>query len=201
MCAKNPHTLGPSKQRAWPLNSALDDQKIMKLHLVDTMPEMVTAWDRVFFDTPDVEIHHGNILDFAEDTIVSPANSYGYMDGGIDKVYRDHFGIKIEQTVQNAIIKTGESYLPVGSSLIVRTGNSKVPLMIIAPTMFLPEAVKPQNCFYAMSAILNAYNKNQENIKNIYCPGLGTGVGQVEPIESAKEMKAAYLKWQQASNK
>ncbi|HHJ17281.1 MAG TPA: AraC family transcriptional regulator [Gammaproteobacteria bacterium] len=173
----------------------------MKLHLVDTMPEMVTAWDRVFSGAPDVEICHGNILDFAEDTIVSPANSYGYMDGGIDKVYRDHFGIKIEKIVQDAIVKTGKSYLPVGSSLMVKTGDEKIPLMIIAPTMFLPEAVKSQNCFYAMSAILNIYSKSKENIKNIYCPGLGTGVGQVDPIESAKEMKAAYLKWHQASDK
>ncbi len=158
---------------------------------------MITAWDRVFFDTSDVEIEHGNILDFAEDTIVSPANSYGYMDGGIDKVYRDHFGIEIEKSVQDAIRKTGETYLPVGSAVIVNTNNLRVPLMIVAPTMFLPEAVKPQNCFFAMSAILNIYTKHKKKIENIYCPGLGTGVGQVEPIDSAKEMKSAYLKWKQ----
>lgn len=171
----------------------------MKLSLIDTSSEMITAWERVFFDLPDVEIQHGNILDFAEDTIVSPANSYGYMDGGIDKVYRDHFGIEIEKTVQEAINKTGEKYLPVGSALIVKTDDTKVPLMIVAPTMFLPEAVKSQNCFFAMSAILNIYSKHKNKIKNIYCPGLGTGVGQVEPLDSAKEMKAAYLKWQQSN--
>jgi len=171
----------------------------MKLYLVDTSPEMITAWDRVFFDSPYIEIRHGNILDIAEDTIVSPANSYGYMDGGIDKVYRDHFGINIEKTVQDAINETGENYLPVGSALIVKTGDAKVPNMIVAPTMFLPEAVKPQNCFFAMSAILNIYTKHINIINNIYCPGLGTGVGQVDPLDSAKEMKAAYLKWQQSN--
>ncbi|MEE9491934.1 MAG: macro domain-containing protein [Gammaproteobacteria bacterium] len=172
----------------------------MKLSLIDTSPEMITAWDRVFFDTPDVEILQGNILDFAEDTIVSPANSYGYMDGGIDKVYRDHFGIEIEKTVQNAIKKTGKQFLPVGSALIVKTHDARVPHMIIAPTMFLPEPVKPKNCFFAMSAILNIYTKHHTTIQNIYCPGLGTGIGQVEPLDSAKEMKAAYIQWQKTTN-
>lgn len=171
----------------------------MKLSLIDTSVEMVTAWDRVFFDTSDVDIQHGNILDFAQDTIVSPANSYGYMDGGIDKAYRDHFGVEIEKTVQDAIHNTRDKYLSVGAALIVNTNDIKIPRMIIAPTMFLPEAVKPQNCFFAMSAILNIYNRHKNKITNIYCPGLGTGVGQVKPLDSAKEMKAAYLKWNQCN--
>lgn len=172
----------------------------MKLYLIDQAPTMVSAWDSVFFDLPEITIYHGNILDYAENTVVSPANSYGYMDGGIDRVYRDFFGIPIENTVQDSIRKTDENYLPVGSSILVRTGNKKIPYMIVAPTMFLPEPIRPQNCFYAMSAILNTVDKFEEKIKKVFCPGLGTGVGQVEPLESAKAMKAAYLKWKEKHN-
>jgi len=32
MCAKSLHTLGPSKQRAWPLSSALCEKVRMKIH-------------------------------------------------------------------------------------------------------------------------------------------------------------------------
>lgn len=167
----------------------------MELFLIDTSPVIVSAWDRVFFDLPEIVIEQGNILDRAENTIVSPANSYGYMDGGIDRVYRDFFGTSIENTVQDSIKKKWGNYLPVGSSILVQTGSQTIPYLIVAPTMFLPEPIKPQNCFYAMSAILNAVDKHKNIVSKVFCPGLGTGVGQVEPIESAKEMKAAYLKW------
>lgn len=167
----------------------------MHLHLVAINPELVTAWDRVFFDTPDVSVHQGNILDLAEDTLVSPANSYGDMGGGIDRVYRTHFGPQIEQTVQAAIRATGEPYLPVGSALLVPTGDTTIPRLIVAPTMFLPEPIPARNCFDAMRAILDCYDRYADQIEQIYCPGLGTGVGQVDPMDSAREMKAAYLTW------
>lgn len=169
----------------------------MELYLVDKSPAMVSAWESVFFDVPEITIYHGNILDYAENTIVSPANSYGYMDGGIDHVYRNFFGISIEHFVQKGIRKTGENYLPVGSSILVSTGNKTIPYLIVAPTMFLPEPISPHNCFYAMSAVLNCADKFTDKIKKVFCPGLGTGVGQVEPLDSAREMKVAYVRWKE----
>ncbi len=172
----------------------------MQLHLIDTLEEVVAAWRIAFEGFESVHIRQGNILDYAEDTIVSPANSYGYMDGGIDRIYIDYFGVQIERTVQDTIRSRGESYLPVGSSVVVKTNDARIPLMIVAPTMFLPEPIRPEKCFYAMSAILNAYQRNSAHIKSVYCPGLGTGVGQVEPEDSAREMANAYRKWLSSKN-
>src|SRR3990167_3412702 len=146
----------------------------MQLYLVDVLEEMIVAWRNAFDGLRGVNVIHGNILDYAEDTIVSPANSYGYMDGGIDRIYRNHFGMQIERTVQESIKALGQSYLPVGSSIIVQTNDSKIPLMIVAPTMFLPEPIKPEKCAIAMSAVLAAYESRSAHIKKVYCPGLGT---------------------------
>lgn len=52
----------------------------MGLHLVDQNPAVVTAWQTSFANVEGVFIYHGDILSIAEDTIVSPTNSYGYMD-------------------------------------------------------------------------------------------------------------------------
>ena len=36
-------------------------------------------------------VHRGSIFDVACDAVVSPANSFGFMDGGIDALYVDRF--------------------------------------------------------------------------------------------------------------
>ena len=107
----------------------------MKIHLVDLNDELVECWREAFAPIESVEVSRGNILELASDTIVSPANSYGYMDGGIDRAYRDYFGIRIEQTVQAQISQRAEKYLPVGEAILVDTGDDRIPRMICAPTM------------------------------------------------------------------
>ena len=72
--------------------------------------------------------------------------------------------------------------------------------MIVAPTMILPEAIPSQNCFYAMFAILQAASKHKDSITEVYCPGLGTGVGCVKPKDGTKEMACAYSKWKSKVN-
>jgi hypothetical protein len=59
----------------------------MRLHLIDTEADLVRCWSEAFAAFPEVEVLRGDILHNARDTIVSPANGYGYMDGGIDRLY------------------------------------------------------------------------------------------------------------------
>jgi O-acetyl-ADP-ribose deacetylase (regulator of RNase III) len=59
----------------------------MRLHLVDVQPDVVSAWREAFSVFPEVTIRQGDILGVAVNTIVSPANSHGFMDGGIDAQY------------------------------------------------------------------------------------------------------------------
>ena len=52
---------------------------------------LADAWKEFCGDLPGVTFHRGSILDLTCKAIVSPANSFGFMDGGIDIWYSDHF--------------------------------------------------------------------------------------------------------------
>ena len=167
----------------------------MKLYLVDTNVKLVEEWEKQFAEFEGVSVHHGDILELAENTIVSPANSYGYMDGGIDRLYTDYFGMQPQIEIQDAIKKREEGYLPVGASVFVNTGHEKISYMISAPTMISPGEVRPENCFFAMAAVLQASERNKSVVRKVYCPGLATGIGKVSPELAASEMALAYRKW------
>jgi O-acetyl-ADP-ribose deacetylase (regulator of RNase III) len=168
----------------------------MNLHLIDISSELIASWKQYFAEHLEVHIQQGDILELAENTIVSPGNSYGFMCGGIDRLYTDFFGKHPQQEIQDKIRIRKEGMLPVGTAIVVRTGNPTVPYMIAAPTMIQPnEIVSPSNCFFTMAAVLSAYSLHSDIITDIFCPGLGTGGGQVPPDKAAKEMANAYGKW------
>ena len=167
----------------------------MKLHLVDINGDLVSEWNETFQMFDEVEIYCCDILSIAENTIVSPANSYGFMDGGIDRIYTEHFGMRPQTEIQTLIASKEEGHLPVGEAVFVSTGDSKIPYMIAAPTMLTPGAVPASNCFFAMAAVLNAADRNVDLVTDVYCPGLGTLTGRLEPKIAATEMAKAYAKW------
>jgi len=167
----------------------------MSLHLVDTNPALVSAWKSAFADLPEVSIQQGNILSVAHNTIVSPANSYGFMNGGIDLAYRWFFPKGLEVRVHQAISARPEHFLPVGESLVVCTSHERIPHLIVAPTMFIPEPVPSENCYLAMQAVLRSAAADAEVGKAVFCPGLGTGTGCVPPADAAREMVRAYRDW------
>ena len=101
----------------------------MNLHLIDLDGRLVNAWRQAFEPFLEVTIQQGDLLAVARHCVVSPANSHGFMDGGIDAVYRVFFGPEVERRVQDAVSRRPEGHLPVGASLVVRTGNERVPLL------------------------------------------------------------------------
>ena len=168
----------------------------MKLHLVDINTDLITEWEKAFSEFENVTVQCADILTVAENTIVSPANSYGFMDGGIDRLYTDFFGLRPQTEIQQYIATREEGFLPVGAAVLVNTGHKKVPFMISAPTMMSLGAVPPSNCFYAMAAILFVADKHKKDkVTDIYCPGLATLTGRVAPDIAAVEMANAYRKW------
>ena len=95
---------------------------------------LADAWERFCDDLEFVTVHRGSILDVAADAVVSPANSYGFMDGGIDALYVDHFGDDIQLRVRRQIHDHHAGELLVGMADIVETGHSAIPFLIAAPT-------------------------------------------------------------------
>jgi O-acetyl-ADP-ribose deacetylase (regulator of RNase III) len=170
----------------------------MRLHLVDVDESVAVALRDAFRAIPEVEVLHGDLLAIARNTVVSPANAYGFMDGGIDAAFRGFFGSKVEGRIREAIGRRPDGYLPVGASLVVRTGDTRIPYIIVAPTMLAPEAIETQNCYRAMRAVLRLVAAHEEIGRAVYCPGLGTGVGRVVPEEAARAMAEAYKDWKQS---
>lgn len=75
--------------------------------------------------------------------IVSPANSLGRMDGGIDQYYKIIFPgieIKVKTQIKKYDIKCDNDYiLPIGSGIIV-DANKDIKLLCI-PTMQVPQEI------------------------------------------------------------
>ena len=64
----------------------------MRITLTATDDALASAWEQHCGDLESVRVHRGSILDVDCDAVVSPANSFGFMDGGIDMAYSQHFG-------------------------------------------------------------------------------------------------------------
>ena len=64
--------------------------------------ELAEAWSPVLLKPSLCQRTPGSILDVSCGALVSPANSFGYMDGGIDLVYSMHFGWHVQERLQEA---------------------------------------------------------------------------------------------------
>lgn len=162
------------------------------LHLVDHSEDVASALQSAFARYPDVDVKCADLLVEAYDTVVSPANSAGFMDGGIDAAYVRAFGPSIEAEIRKRVSSLSGG-LPIGATLSVRVHHERVRRLIVAPTMEHPESVPAINARRAMAAILR--RANEELVQDLFCPGLCTGVGQVEPFEAAEQMRLAYETW------
>jgi len=168
---------------------------------VDHRSEVIAALKLAFADLPSelVTVVQQDMRNLMEsDAVVSPANCFGIMDGGIDKVYRDMFGSSLEDRVQDAI-KTagsfngsGRAFLPIGEALIVRTEDKRSPYFIVAPTVVMPgheaTADHVERAFFAIVQLVLANKK----IRRVVCPGLGCGVGRLNPAIMAQHLRRAF---------
>ncbi len=170
----------------------------LEIVLCDVQPELVRAWRHAFAAYPRVEVRLGDLTEIDADAYVSPANSFGVMDGGIDAALSERFP-GIEARVKEALVPFGRR-LPVGYAILVETEDDLVPFLVCAPTMEIPSYVgHTRNAFEAMFALLLAVQRyNAENagvIAILAIPGLCTGVGGMECQVAAEQMAQAYADW------
>ncbi len=86
--------------------------------------------------------------------MVSPANSFGFMDGGIDRAYVERFGRSLQDRVQDLIFRKHHGELLVGAADIVATGAASHPWLVVAPTMRVPLALRDSvNPYLAARAV------------------------------------------------
>ncbi|SFW51408.1 macro domain-containing protein [Amycolatopsis australiensis] len=151
--------------------------------------------------TGRVRVHRGSVLDVVAQAVVSPANSYGWMRGGIDAVYARAFP-GVEQSVRSAVLAFHGGELPIGEAVVVPTGEAEPAWLISAPTMREPGELLPADTvhpYLAARAVFLLWRDGKldqgpvrEAVDTIAMPGLGTGVGGVDPATCARQVAAAW---------
>jgi len=162
----------------------------MKILFRDTNVRVIRALQVQFAGVDDVSCEARPIFDEPADAIVSPANSFGFMDGGIDALYSDRWP-DIQQTVQTEIKRAYQGELLVGQALVASTHETDFPWLVCAPTMRVPSTI---NDTIAIRLAIRAALRLARGFKfrSVAIPGLGTGCGTVPPELAAAQMRAGY---------
>ncbi len=128
-----------------------------------------------------IKVLKGDLTELEVDAIVNPANSLGYMGGGVAGAIKRKGGREIEEeAVKKAPIK-------VGSAVATTSGKLKCRYVIHAPTMERPAMrISVDNVEKATRAAFELAKSMK--LKSIALPGMGTGVGGVKEEDAARAM-------------
>ncbi|QEH38865.1 RNase III inhibitor [Aquisphaera giovannonii] len=169
----------------------------VRLTLGDRDGGVARALAAAFGGVPAVEVVEGDLLDADCEAIVSPANSFGDMGGGIDKAIDDFHRGAAQRAVMDAIAEHFYGELPVGMAVVVELPGRRLPFVVASPTMRVPGRVPHSlNAYLAMRAALVAVLRHnaaaRRPIRALAVPGLCTGVGAMPAAEAAMQMRTAY---------
>ena len=173
---------------------------LMNIIFCDITSENLEALRGAFSDLPNFSFVRNQINSVPADCIVSPANSYGLMDGGVDRAINyslDYISDKVQKLIQSHY--SGEQ--PVGTCMIVPVSQSamisgKFRYLAHTPTMRIPKDVSnTDNAYIAFRALLtelNNHNKKYKDIDSVVMTSFCCGAGKMNPIQAARQMRLAY---------
>lgn len=112
------------------------------------------------------------------DAIVNAANSHGWLGGGVAGAIKRNGGQEIEDEA------VAQAPTPIGQAIVTTAGKLPCKAVIHAPTMAEPACPStPQNIMAATLAALSLVR--DKGYKRVAIPGMGTGVGGVDPHDAA----------------
>lgn len=173
-------------------------QSALRVVLTDVNERVVEAWRVAFADTSGIEIRRGSILDEDVDAWVTPTNSRGRMDGGVDAVIKRHLGAGIQLRVQRAIRNRFAGSLPVGSAVCVPSGATVPRYLISTPTMVQSSqnVSDTLNVALACAAAFQAVHRQNRqvpgSIRSVALVGMGAQTGRVPARVCANLMWTGY---------
>lgn len=144
-----------------------------------------------------ITLQHGDIfLDEDFDALVSPANSFGFMNGGIDGVYIQKYGQQLEDRVRSYIksmlfdgeMLVGQAIaIPVFPLTLTNGSCNPEKYLIVAPTMRVPKPITDYVDVYLATraairlAVICKFD-------TVVIPGMGTATGNVPYGIAARNM-------------
>lgn len=168
----------------------------MKIILFDLDTKMIEYWEKDFLDKDNICILNEEfskvMKDYGRDIdmVVSAANSFGIMDGGLDLAYRNYFGIELQEEVQKKIWDRFLGEQPVGTSLVVDIPNFSGIKLCHTPTMRTPQAVDPRIVYSAMRSAL--VESHRAGAKVVLMPAFAHLTGRVDAETVSTLMRRAY---------
>ena len=166
----------------------------MNITFCDKNIHVVEALSRAFHGHGNVRVILSDITTISADAIISPANSYGWMNGGVDQAYLYCFGQQLQCRLQQKIADKWDGFLPVGEALSIHAmgfGPRFPKYLISAPTMEIPKDVsQTENAYLAFKAAL--IEALRLGVESIVCPGLCTLTGRMDPDVMASQVRRAH---------
>ncbi|MCJ0875725.1 macro domain-containing protein [Streptomyces sp. AP-93] len=157
----------------------------LRVVLTDVSERVVEAWRAAFANTSGIEIRKGSILDEDVDAWVTPTNSQGRMDGGVDAAIKRYLGSGIQPRVKRAIRDRFAGALPVGSAVCVPSGATVPRYLISTPTMVRSSQNVSATlnvalaCAAAFQAVHRQNRKAPGSIRSVALVGMGAQTGRV----------------------
>ena len=173
----------------------------MQIVLASADDDLVRLWESTCGNIENVKIHHGSIFDVKCDAIVSPGNSFGFMDGGLNLEILEYFGSHVQERLQKLIQTRHHGEILVGSAEVVDTDHSEIPYLIAAPIIRVPTVLtETVNIYLATRAILTHVKFGtvpdgtpvKHIIETIAIPDMGMEMGKVPHHICALQMKVAF---------
>ncbi len=128
-----------------------------------------------------IKVIAGDITKLEVQALVNPANSQLIMGGGVAEAILRAGGDQIQKEASQ------KAPIPVGKAVATTAGKLRAKHIIHAPTMTRQAmTTNKENAKLATGAALQC--ANELGIESIAFPGLGTGVGGLNPKEAAAAM-------------
>lgn len=164
----------------------------MRIVLCALDAQLIAAWECVLDETHPAlrqrcRCVRGDIMTLTVDGAVSPTNSFGFMDGGLDLHYTRCFGPQVQARLQGYIKTLPFQELLVGQAVGIETDSPSTPWCVCAPTMRTP--MRLHDAVPAYLATRAAVAEAQRlGLNSLAIPGMGTGTGGIAPLPAARAM-------------
>ena len=170
--------------------------KMPLVYLLAMQPELANAFAQVFSDADGIIIAREDFASFMDrhpevTGIVSPANSFGLLSGGLDKAIRDYLGKELQDAVRERIKNEWFGEQTVGTSLTVDIPGCPAKKLLHTPTMRTPLKIMDDLIVYSCmrSALIEAI---KNDVAAMVVPAFGGGSGQLPVEVIAHHMRLAW---------